>query len=110
LYNILIEFGIPTKLFSAIKMNLKETCSEVCIGKNLSDISSIQNGLKQGDALSTFLFNFSLEYAIVKVQENQGGLELNGTRQFLLYVDSFSVFGENTNTLKKSSETFIVRG
>jgi hypothetical protein len=30
----------------------------------LSDNFPIQNGLKQGDALSSLLFNFALEYAI----------------------------------------------
>jgi hypothetical protein len=34
--------------------------------KNLSDAFPIQNGLKQGDALLPFLFNFALEYAIRK--------------------------------------------
>jgi len=30
----------------------------------MSDMFSIKNGLKQGDALLTLLFNFALEYAI----------------------------------------------
>jgi hypothetical protein len=52
-------------------MCLNETYSKVCIGKLLSDKFPIQNGLKKGDALSPLLFNFTLEYAIRKVVENQ---------------------------------------
>jgi hypothetical protein len=68
LYNILTEFGVPMKLVRRI-------------GKHLSEIFPIQNGLKQVDALSALLFIFALEYVTGKVQENQVGLKLSGTHQ-----------------------------
>ena len=61
LYTILMEFGIPKKLVRLIKMCLTETYSRVRVGKNLSEMFPIRNGLKQGDALSPLLFNFALE-------------------------------------------------
>ena len=72
--NILIEFGIPKKLVRLIKMCLTETYSRVRVGKNLSDMFPIRNGLKQGDSLSPLLSNFALEYVIRRVQVNQDGL------------------------------------
>jgi hypothetical protein len=83
LYNILIEFEIPGKLIGLIRMCLNETYSTVRIGKNLSDKFPIQNGLKQGDPLSQFLFNSDLKYATRRVHESQEGLKLNGTHQLL---------------------------
>jgi hypothetical protein len=64
LYNILFELGIPRKLVGLIKIFLNEIYSTVRTGKSLSDKFTVQNGLKQGDALSPLLFNFALEYAI----------------------------------------------
>jgi hypothetical protein len=95
------------KLVRLIKMCLNEIYSKVHIGKHLSDSFPIQNGLKQGDALSPLLFNYAFEYAISKVQENQVGLKLNGTHQLLAYADDMNLLGDNIDTIKTNTETLI---
>jgi hypothetical protein len=88
-------------------MCLNVTYRKIHIGKHLSGSFAIQNGLKQGDALSPLNFNFVLEYTIRKVQETPVGLKLNGTHQLLAYADNVNLLGDNINTIEKNTETFI---
>ena len=60
MYDILIKFGVPRKLVRLIKTCLDGTQSKVRIGNYLSSSFPIEKGLKQGDALSPLLFNFTL--------------------------------------------------
>jgi len=78
----------------------------VRVGKNVSDMFHIRNGLKQGVALSPLLFNFVLEYAIRRVQVNQDGLKLNGTHQLLAYADN-NILGGKVHTVKKNAEALV---
>jgi hypothetical protein len=74
----------------------------------LSDSFPIQNGLKQGDALSPQLFNFAVEYAIRKNQVNQTRLKLNGTHQLLAYADDVNLLGDNIDTVNKNTENVAI--
>jgi hypothetical protein len=67
LHNILIEFVIHMKLVRLTKPCLSETYSRVRVGKHLSDMFPVKNGLQQGDALLPLLFNSALEYASRRV-------------------------------------------
>jgi len=66
LYNIFIEFGIPMKLFSLIKMSSIDTLIAIQVGKCLSYIFPIKNGLKKGDTLSTLLQNMPLGFKQIR--------------------------------------------
>jgi len=58
------------KLGRVIKMCLNATCSRAWVGKHLSGIFPINNGLKQRDTLLPLVFNSAVEYAIRRVQVN----------------------------------------
>jgi len=79
---------------------VSETNSRAWVGKNLSDMFPIRNGLKQGDSLLPLLFNFALEYATGRVQVNLDGLKLNGTHQLLFY----AILGGSVHTVKEAAE------
>jgi len=96
------------KLVRLMKMCLTETYNRVWVGKNLSDMFSIRDGLKQGEALSPLLFNFALECAIRRIQVIQDGLKLNGTRHLLVYADDINILGGSVHTVKENAEALVV--
>ena len=90
-------------------MCINGTYSRVRVGKHLSNVFRIKNGLKQGDVLPPMLFNFALKYAITKVQKNQQGWKLYGARQVLVYDDDdINILNENVHTLKRNTEALVV--
>jgi hypothetical protein len=56
-----------------------------------------------GHCVSILFFN----YAIIKIQENKFGLELNGARKILVYADDVNLLVVRVNTKKDNSETLL---
>jgi hypothetical protein len=53
------------------------------------------------------LFSITFEYAIRKVKVKEGGVELNGTHQLMVYADDDNILGENINIMKKNTEALL---
>ena len=64
------------KLVRLIKICLTETYSRVRVGKNLSDMFPIMNGLNQGDVPSPLFFSFCFGVRNEKGSGKPGLLEM----------------------------------
>jgi hypothetical protein len=56
-----------------------------------------ETGLKQGDALSTVLFDFALEKVVRLLQDNKGGLliDQNKDPSLLVFADDLDILGDS---------------
>jgi len=54
--------------------------------------------------LSPLLFKFALEYAIRSVRVNLDGLKLNGTHQFLVYIDDVNMLENSVHNINKTQK------
>jgi hypothetical protein len=91
------------KLVRLFEMCLAEISSKVHTGKLLCGVWS-----EKIRCFKPLFFNFTLEYATRKVQENLERLELHGTHQYLTIVNGVDLMGENINTTNKNTETLII--
>jgi len=100
LYNILIEFCIPMKLVRLIKMCLTGLLIRVQARICVTHFPLGMVGNKEV-LLSPLLFYFALEYVIRREQVKQEDLKLNGTHQFLVYIDHINILGRSIHTKRK---------
>jgi hypothetical protein len=57
--------------------------------------------------LTPLFFNFSVQYATIKVQEKWPGLKLDGRHHLLLYAGD-NLLGGNRDTIKKGQKTLLL--
>ena len=81
--------------------------SKVRIATYLSSSFPIENGLKQGVALSPLLCSFALGYAIRYIQETRLGLDMLGTHQVLAYADVVNLIGDDIRRIERNADVLL---
>ena len=102
IYENLKVLKIPTKLIKLVKTTLKNSRAVIEVYQGRTDVFNINNGLRQGDALSTLLFNLVLEAALLKI-DLSGNIGTR-TKQLCAYADAVVIIARTQKALK---ETFI---
>jgi sorting nexin-29 len=104
LMEILYSFGIPRKLVRLVKMNLTHTKGKVIIQGSTMEEFTVDKGLKQGDVISTILFNAVLEHVISRLPITPKGTIFNRMTQCIAYADDIVISGRGINYLKEVFE------
>ncbi|KAG8223826.1 hypothetical protein J437_LFUL003714 [Ladona fulva] len=105
LYQTMVDMEFPTKLIGLIQITLRNTRGKVKIEGNLTRKFEINQGLRQGDVLSTMLFNVVLERVMRKKQVNkQVGILFNRISQNLAYANDVDMISRRLKNLDESLE------
>jgi hypothetical protein len=84
------ELNFPTKLIRLIKATLTIVTWCVKKQKDCSESFETRQGLRQGDVLSTLLFNVMLEVIVRRANLQTTGTIYNKETQLLTYADDMT--------------------
>lgn len=102
LYETMEYFEIPKKLIRLVKMTLKETKCKVILQSETSRNFLVNKGLRQGDSLSTLLFNLCLEKVIRSSNTGREGSIFTRSSQNLAFADDVDLMARNMKTLTEN--------
>ena len=96
----LIQLFVPRKLIRLVQMTLDNNKGKVAIQGEIAEEFEIKKGVKQGDSLSTILFNMVLEVVMRKVDINPGGTIYNRMAQIVAYADDIVIISRSLLDMK----------
>ena len=99
-----MEFGIPSKLISLVKITMTNVQCSVQIQSHVSEPISTTRGVKQGNAFAWLLFNIALEKVILDSSIQTRGTILFKNVQILAYADNIDLMA---HTISGLNEAFL---
>lgn len=107
LYAALKDLSIPPKIIRLVKMSLKASVNHVKVNGSLTEEFTVNTGLRQGDPLSTLLFNLVLERIIQETGIKREGTIRTNTHQCIAYADDVVLLARNKKELLKITTNLI---
>jgi hypothetical protein len=94
------ELNFPTKLIRLTKATLTIVTCCVTIQNDCSESFETRQGLRQGDVLSTLIFNVVLEVIVRRVNLQTTGTIYNKETQLLAYADDIDIVGRSQSAVR----------
>jgi hypothetical protein len=92
---------MPAKLITLTKITFSRTYNKVKVQNKLSGSFRAECGIRQGDSLSSLLFNIGLEKVMRNIEINPEGTIFSRTRQFMAYADDVAVISRSVGVLNE---------
>ena len=99
LWNIMAESRFPHKLIRLLKATLARVFCSVKVQGATSSMFECRIGLRQGDELSTKLFNIALEGVIRRAKLEVSGTIFTKSIQLLGFADDIDIVGRNIRSI-----------
>ena len=99
LWRLMSEFLFPHKIIRLLRATLTKVYSRVKVQNSLSEKFETVTGLKQGDELSTKLFNIALEGTCRRAHLELSGSIFTKSTQLLAYADDIDIVARNLRSL-----------
>jgi Reverse transcriptase (RNA-dependent DNA polymerase) len=101
IFEAMKDFNIPPKLIALTKMILENASNRVKIEGRTSEPFQSKRGVRQGDPLSTILFNIVLEKILRKCKAYSNGTIYHHRHQILAYADDMVIITRTKSELIK---------
>jgi hypothetical protein len=100
LWKIMAEFRFPFKIIRLLKATMDGVKSCVKIEGRLSDYFDSEIGLRQGDGISTMLFNIALEGIVRRSKVELSGSIFTKSIQILGFADDIDIVGNSIRAVR----------
>jgi sorting nexin-29 len=105
LYNIMEEFRFLKKLINLTKLAMEGVKYQVRVDNIMLEVFNVETGLKQGDALSSLLFNIALEKAVRVLQNEARGLNVDEHQiKVLGFADDLNILGDSLDDTVRATD------